>query len=245
MLPQGAYLQKLSNEERFLDRFMENAPFLYAYLNNTRDLQIKNGELSVVRSCHKCSSWAIATFQNTSPDLPIRMSLLENNNPSSRSAGSRYLLDCQGTVQSKVGPEDDNDDLDEANGPINSLRNQTIFVQTTRIKLSNEAWQQTFPVLVDSYDENTFQHDSLRTARLPSSPTLSQSSSQLSPTSSPPLSPTSQPSELSEWSQGSGSSNTPPTSVFGDDSESDISTESDEANVDPLGAFHVGVGVFS
>ncbi|KJA13244.1 hypothetical protein HYPSUDRAFT_174121, partial [Hypholoma sublateritium FD-334 SS-4] len=158
VLPQGAYLQQLRDKEQFLDSFTEQAPAIYAYLNNTQGLRIANGELCIVHGCHKSSSWAIATFQNTS-EIPIRVSLMKNANPGSRSAGSKYAIERQGTVHAKVGPEVDNDDLEDSEDG-RPIRNQTPFVQTTRIKLPDDVWRQVFPVSVGSDDGNTSQHSS-------------------------------------------------------------------------------------
>ncbi|KJA21267.1 hypothetical protein HYPSUDRAFT_1088717, partial [Hypholoma sublateritium FD-334 SS-4] len=66
LLPNGAYSEHFANTTKLFDYVLQNGPKLYAYANNIRGRQFKNGELSVVYNCPKSVSWAIATFQNTS-----------------------------------------------------------------------------------------------------------------------------------------------------------------------------------
>ncbi|KJA18479.1 hypothetical protein HYPSUDRAFT_144955, partial [Hypholoma sublateritium FD-334 SS-4] len=66
MMPEGAYYEKLTNRARLDEYLALHAPSLYAYVNNTRSRQFRNGELSVVFSCRKTTAWGIATFQNNS-----------------------------------------------------------------------------------------------------------------------------------------------------------------------------------
>ncbi len=154
VLPQGADCEYLANMKTLQDYIGKSGPALYAYANTVRGRQIKNGELSVVYNCHKSKSWAIATFQNTSTQCGIAMTLTENatksthSAPSSeQSAGAQFAWDNQGTVHGKVGPEDENNDL--AGGiddpPVSSLRNQCLFVRTIKIRLHDKIWRKLFP----------------------------------------------------------------------------------------------------
>ena len=68
------------------------------------------------------------------------------------------MWDCGGAVQAKVGPEEENDDLgmDGDETRISTLRNQCLFVRTLKIKLSEDAWERTFPakiVVMNSFNE--------------------------------------------------------------------------------------------
>lgn len=142
MLPNGGYVEQLTNRPRLYDYIEQNAASLYAYANNTRSRQFKNGDLSIVYSCRNAAAWGIATFHNTAVNCDIKMKLLSQE-PSQYAplAGSGLVWDCQGTVQAKVGPEDDNDDLRQDESQTGSFGNQCLFVRSIRIKLAHSEWR--------------------------------------------------------------------------------------------------------
>lgn len=204
-MPEGAYYEKLTTMAR-LETYIERyGASLYGYANNTRERRLKNGELSVVFSCRKATSWGIATVQNTAPERKIQMNFLERERVTSQSAGAHFKWGCRGTVQAKVGPEDENDDLvlDGDDTPTSSIRNQCLFVRTVKIKLAETVWKQLCPVVNVIMDEEIAPSYSHLTPPPPSS----DSSSSLSPPSSQLL----------------GSVYSPPTSVSSHDSDSNAS----------------------
>ena len=157
-MPEGAYYEKLTNRARLNDYIALHGTSLYEYVNRTRSRQLRNGELSIVFSCRKATSWGIATFQSTSPERATELEFIKKEQAEGPSAGSRYMWDCGGAVQAKVGPEEENDDLgmDGDETRISTLRNQCLFVRTLKIKLSEDAWERTFPakiVVMNSFNE--------------------------------------------------------------------------------------------
>ena len=160
MMPEGAYYEKLTNRTKLEDYLALHAPNLYKYVNNTLSRRFRNGELSVVFSCRKTTAWGITTFQDTAVrgSNTTKMHFVKKEQAVSPSAGSRYKWNCSGFVQAKVGPEEENNDLgvDGDDAQITSLRNQCLFVRTLKIKLSDEAWNRTFPtksIAIDSSDD--------------------------------------------------------------------------------------------
>ncbi len=156
VMPEGAYYEKLTAKARLEDYIEQHGASLYGYANSTRNRQFKNGELSVVFSCRKATSWGIATIQNTTPERIIQMNFLERDHYTSLSAGARFKWDCRGTVQAKIGPEEENNDLavDGDNSAISSIRNQCLFVRTVKITLAESVWEKLFPVNVSGINFN-------------------------------------------------------------------------------------------
>ncbi|KJA23883.1 hypothetical protein HYPSUDRAFT_65988 [Hypholoma sublateritium FD-334 SS-4] len=233
MLPQGAHCERLVNMARLFDYISQSGSALYAYANNIRGRQFKNGELSVVYNCHKSTSWAIATFQNTSRERKIRMNLVSSDQSAGlQSAGARYAWDYQGTVQAKVGPEDENDDL--AGGDdvphVSSLRNQCLFARTIKIRLAGDVWQQQFPeqdVMVGLQDEHISEFDSRLEKSVSPPPSSSRSSSIPSSISSSALFSHSEPPS----SQDLESVYSPPTSIYHFDGDNASVTSNDNRDL--------------
>ena len=110
-----------------------NAKSWYEYVEGDDcGRKIENGDIRVVVGFDKVSSWGIATFASNVEEL-IRF---EFKGVNERPASHMYMWDCVGSVNGRVGPQDEEirDLVLEPNAP--PLRNQCVFVRTLNFTLS-------------------------------------------------------------------------------------------------------------
>ena len=146
-MPEGAYTEGLRALSRVRSYIVTHAEDWYKFIiNGPRGRKTQNGDLQVVVGCAKTTSWAMATFSNSSssqePNLRLKFSVLGGQH-SQRSAGSKYIWEHSGdaSAEVKIGPRrGENEELGETDS--NRLQNQCLFLQTLSLTLSDTCWKE-------------------------------------------------------------------------------------------------------
>lgn len=133
-MPQGAQAQDLANVSIFRRYLSLNAENWYKYVNNIRGREARNGDVRLVIGCDKASSWGVATFSN----LTKRNCSLKFRTSSETEFGQKYVWDCSGTVEARVGP--DPQEMEMLTVQSGALLNQCLFVRTLDATLRHDTW---------------------------------------------------------------------------------------------------------
>ena len=144
-MPQGAYHEDLKNISRFRDYASTHAESWYRYANGPCGREIGNGELHMVTGCDKTTAWGIATYshlQSKRPEGSVTLLTFEdvgNERPGRRRSYPTHAWDYKGTVEAKVGPEEDElMDLGVGSAPP---RNQCTFVRSLTPAFGQDVWE--------------------------------------------------------------------------------------------------------
>ena len=145
-MPQGAYHEDLKNISRFRDYALTHAESWYKYANGPCGREIGNGELHMVTGCDKTTSWGIATYshlQSKRPEGSVTLLTFEDagERHSRRPLYPTYAWDYKGTVEAKVGPEED--EIMDLVGRVGSAppRNQCTFVRSLTPAIGQGDWE--------------------------------------------------------------------------------------------------------
>ena len=154
-MPEGAYSEDLSNSSRLGQFIATHAEDWYKFVNGPRGLEVLNGDLRVVIGCDKTTSWGMATFSNSIlTKFRLKFSAL-GEQQSQHNDGNKYGWEHSDVTSAdvKIGPgRRENEDLGETDS--NRLRNQSLFLRTLNVTLSENAWKEIFPHLVPVADQN-------------------------------------------------------------------------------------------
>ena len=155
-MPEGAYSEDLSNFSRVRQYIVSHAEDWYKFVNGPRGREAQNGDLHVVVGCDKTTSWGMATFadSNLSQETNVRLKFSAlGEQQSQRNAGNKYMWEHSGVAEVRVGPgRGENEELGETDS--NRLRNQSLFLRTLNVTLSERVWEEIFPHLVAVADQN-------------------------------------------------------------------------------------------
>lgn len=155
-MPEGAYSEDLSNFSRLRQYIVSHAEDWYNFVNGPRGREAQNGDLHVVTGCDKTTSWGMATFacSNLSQETNVRLKFSAlGEHQSQRNAGNKYMWEHSGVAEVRVGPgRGENEELGETDS--NRLRNQSLFLRTLNVTLSEKAWEEIFPHPIIVADQN-------------------------------------------------------------------------------------------
>ena len=141
-MPQGAYHEDLKNISGLREYALTHIESWYQYANGPRGREIDNGKLHVVTGCDKTTSWGNATYSHLQSERPEGgvTSLNFEAVGSERHGRQPYAWDYKGTVEAKVGPEEDElMDLGVQDSP--PLRNQCTFIRSLTLTLGHDDWE--------------------------------------------------------------------------------------------------------
>ncbi|EDR00405.1 uncharacterized protein LACBIDRAFT_295783 [Laccaria bicolor S238N-H82] len=141
-MPQGAYHEDLKNISRFRDYALTHAESWYQYANGPCGREIGNGQLHMVTGCDKTTAWGIATYSHLQSKRPEGSVTLLNFEAVGNEHHGRqpYAWDYKGTVEAKVGPEED-ELVDLGVQGSAPLRNQCTFVRSLTPTLGHDDWE--------------------------------------------------------------------------------------------------------
>lgn len=139
--PEGSRTTDLQNARRFYAYAEANVESWYRYVNGTRGMDAKNGELRLVLGCDKATSYGTAVISNITPQRTNYLKFL----PSERTSNSAplYHWESSGLAEYRVGPDPTQvavlreDDTSSAATEGNYL-NLCIFVRTLNLTLKDE-----------------------------------------------------------------------------------------------------------
>ena len=155
-MPEGAYSEDLSNFSRLRQYIATHAEDWYKFVNGPRGREAQNGDLHVVVGCDKTTSWGMATFADSSLSQETKFRLKFSalgEQQSQRNAGNKYMWEHSGVAEVRVGPgRGENEELGETDS--NRLRNQSLFLRTLNVTLSEKVWEEMFPLSVAVADQN-------------------------------------------------------------------------------------------
>ncbi|KIJ96269.1 hypothetical protein K443DRAFT_107530 [Laccaria amethystina LaAM-08-1] len=141
-MPRGAYHEDLKNISRFRDYALTHAESWYEYANGPCGREIGNGELRMVTGCDKTAAWGIATYshlQSKGPEGSVTLLSFEAVG-NERHGHSTYAWDYKGTVEAKVGPEED-ELMDLGVQGSAPLRNQCTFIRSLTPSFGQDDWE--------------------------------------------------------------------------------------------------------
>ena len=155
-MPEGAYSEDLSNFSRLRQYIATHAEDWSKFVNGPRGCEAQNGDLHVVVGCDKTTSWGMATFADSSlsqeTNFRLKFSAL-GEQQSQHNAGNKYMWEHSGVAEVRVGPgRGENEELGETDS--NRLRNQSLFLRTLNVTLSEKVWEEIFPLPVAVADQN-------------------------------------------------------------------------------------------
>ena len=139
IMPNGAISEDLLNCITIEKYIATHAKHWYEYATSDEcGRRMKNGDLRVVVGCDKVSSWGIATFATAvAQRVHLEFKGIDHETPASRN----YMWDCLGTVNGRVGPDDDEiQGLSQETGT--PLKNQCVFLRTISLALSEKFWNE-------------------------------------------------------------------------------------------------------
>jgi len=145
-MPEGAISQDLENLPIFRQYVAANVKKWYRYINGPRGREAKNGDVRLVVGCDKATSWGMAALSNMAQHGHLKFKPLDAQSSSSSTCG--YTWEYSGTVDVKVGP--DQQEIDElrrlGENPEDSptrdkYQNQCLFVCTMNVTLNDEDWE--------------------------------------------------------------------------------------------------------
>jgi len=143
-MPEGAYHEDLNNISRFRDYALAHAESWYQYANGLCGREIGNGKLHMVTGCDKTTVWGIATYSHLQSKRPVTLLSFDavGNERHGRQPSyyPTYAWDYKGTVEAKVGPEEDElmDLVVQGSAP---LRNQCTFIRSLTPTLGHDDWE--------------------------------------------------------------------------------------------------------
>ena len=141
-MPQGAYHEDLNNICRFRDYALTHAKSWYEYANGPCGREIGNGKLHMVTGCDKTTSWGMAVYSHVQSKRPegsvtlLSFQAVDNE----RHGRQPYTWDYKGTVEAKVGPEED--ELVDLGFQGSALpRNQCTFIRSLTAAFGEDEWE--------------------------------------------------------------------------------------------------------
>ena len=141
-MPQGAYHEDLKNISRFRDYALTHAERWYQYANGPCGREVGNGELHMVTGCDKTTAWGIATYSYLQSKRPEGSATLLSFEAvgNERHGLQPYAWDYKGSVEAKVGPEED--ELMDLWIQGSALpRNQCTFIRSITPALGQDDWE--------------------------------------------------------------------------------------------------------
>ena len=139
--PEGSITTDLQTARRFHAYADANVESWYRFVNGTRGMDAKNGELRLVLGCDKATSYGTAVISNITPQ---RINYLKFQ-PSERTSSSAplYYWESSGLAEYRVGPDPTQVAVlredDTSNAAIGgSYLNLCIFVRTLNLTLKDE-----------------------------------------------------------------------------------------------------------
>ena len=155
-MPEGAYSEDLSNFTRLRQYIATHAEDWYKFVNGPRGREAQNGDLHVVVGCDKTTSWGMATFADSglSQEANLRLKFFAlGKQQSQRNSRKKYMWEQSGVAEVRVGPgREENEELGETDS--NRLRNQSLFLRTLNVTLSEKVWEEIFSHAVAVADQN-------------------------------------------------------------------------------------------
>ena len=139
-MPRGAYHEDLKNITRFRDYAVAHAESWYEYANGFCGREIGNGELHMVTGCDKTAAWGIATYSHLHPEGSVTLLSFEAVGHGREPSYPTYAWDYKGTVEAKVGPEED-ELIDLGICSSAPPRNQCTFIRSLTPAFGQEDWE--------------------------------------------------------------------------------------------------------
>ena len=139
-MPQGAYHEDLKNIRRFREYAVTHAESWYRYAIGPCNREIGNGELHMVTGCDKTTAWGIATYSHLQSKRPEGSVTLLSFEAVGNERHGRQPSDHKGTVEAKVGPEED-EHMDLGVQGSAPLRNQCTFIRSLTPVLGDDDWE--------------------------------------------------------------------------------------------------------
>lgn len=145
-MPEGAHHEDLRNLKAFRDYASRNAASWYQFVNGPRGCELGNGELHLVTGCDKTTSWGIASYNNNmqsdrTEDGPV-LTFLTVAGDHRYPLRTTYSWEHDGMAEAKTWPEPDLDSGEDASESswTTRLRNQTTFIRSFTIAVSDAIW---------------------------------------------------------------------------------------------------------
>ena len=145
-MPHGAYHEDLENIRRFREYALIHAESWYQYANGPCGREIGNGELHLVMGCDKTTLWGIATYSHLQLKRPednmtfLRLNPIGDQLQGRHSSYTTYEWDCEGMVDAKSGPQEDELMNLGVNGSV-PPRNQCTFIRSLTLAFGDDDWE--------------------------------------------------------------------------------------------------------
>lgn len=127
-LPEGAFMQELTNLSSLRDYVSVHAENWYKFVNDTCCYEANNGDVRLIVGFDKATSWEMIMRSTVSRPIARLESNGEHPQPP-----KNVTVEAVRSVFKPYPPKP------------NSPRNQAMFVRTLNVMLSNELWEELFP----------------------------------------------------------------------------------------------------